>query len=443
MLISGMLHNDATEIFFAGVKAVQPANFIPAQIKRTDNALLITSAEITLPYQHNIYVAAVGKAASAMAHETEKILGNHIKAGLAITKYGHAMPLQAFSTIEAGHPVPDDNSVRAGEALLQLFKQAQSNDTIIMLVSGGASALVADCPGATTLQDIQHTVQLLLRCGASIDEINTIRKHLSLLKGGQLVKHTSATIISLILSDVPGDDLSVIASGLTVADTSTFEDAWRIIDKYSLAELLPNTVKQWLQQGLDKLIPDTPKPGNKIFETVSNTIVANNTIALNAAAKKAKQLGYSVQILSSTLSGEASVKAVEFIKELNTARSQKKLCFLMGGETTVTIKGGGKGGRNQEFVLAALCACKTNKQISLKNITILSGGTDGTDGPTDAAGAVAEQTILQTHLNPCLFLANNDAYHFFKQAGGLLITGPTQTNVMDIVIGLINNETSV
>ena len=444
MLISDMLRNEATEIFLAGVKAVQPANFIPTQIKINDKSILIGSIEIALPYPNNIYVAAVGKAASAMAQETEKILGNYIKSGLVITKYEHAIALQHFTTIEAGHPVPDGNSIKGGEALLQFFKQAGANDTIIMLVSGGASALVADCPPAITLQDIQDTVQLLLRCGASIDEINTIRKHLSLLKGGQLVRYTKAKIISLILSDVPGDDLSVIASGLTVADASTFEDAWKIIGKYALTSLLPNTVREWLQQGLDKLIPDTPKPGNKIFENLINTIVANNAIALDAAAKKAKQLGYAVHISSSILSGEASVKAVAFIKELNILRTQKKHCVLMGGETTVTIKGKGKGGRNQEFALAALCESKTNKDISFKRITILSGGTDGTDGPTDAAGAIADEAIAsQSIYDACAYLADNDAYHFFKQAGGLLITGPTQTNVMDIVIGLINDEEPV
>lgn len=441
MLISGMLHNDATTIFRAGVKAVQPAGFIPAHITVAGSSMHIGASEIDLSAFDDLYVAAAGKAASAMAEEVQKILGSRIKAGLVITKYHHAIPLHNITTIEAGHPVPDEHSIKAGNALSGLFEQAGENDIIIMLVSGGASALVADCPPGITLHDVQETVQLLLGCGASIDEINTIRKHLSLLKGGQLIKHTRAKIISLILSDVPGDDLSVIASGLTVADKSTFEEAWNIIDKYTLGHLLPQSIYGWLQKGVNKIIPDTPKPGDRIFERVSNYIVANNAIALQACAEKAEQLGYSVQILSPSLSGEASAQAVFFLKELHKYSGNKKTCLLWGGETTVTIKGKGKGGRNQEFALAALCAAKNNADLTLKNITILSGGTDGTDGPTDAAGAVInEQAASFASPDPCIYLADNDAYHFFKQAGGLLITGPTQTNVMDIVIGLINNE---
>lgn len=441
MLISGMLRNDATTIFQAGVRAVQPADFIPAHIHIIGNSIHIGTTEIDLSAFDHLYIAAAGKAASAMAEEVQKILGNRIKSGLVITKYHHAIPLHNITTIEAGHPVPDEHSIKAGNALSGLFEQAAENDIIIMLVSGGASALVADCPPGITLHDVRETVQLLLGCGASINEINTIRKHLSLLKGGQLVKHTRAKIISLILSDVPGDDLSVIASGLTVADKSTFAEAWNIIDKYALSHLLPQNIYEWLQKGVNKIIPDTPKPGDRIFERVSNYIVANNAIALHACAEKAKQLGYTVQILSPSLSGEASAQAVFFLKELHKHSGDKKTCLLWGGETTVTIKGKGKGGRNQEFALAALCAAKNNAGLTLKNITILSGGTDGTDGPTDAAGAVInEQTASFTLQDPCTFLADNDAYHFFEQAGGLLITGPTQTNVMDIAVGLINNE---
>lgn len=440
MLISGMSRKDATEIFLAGVEAVKPANFIPTHISINDQYIHIGSSDMLLSSLKNIYVAAAGKAAAAMALETEKILGDLITEGLVVTKYKHALPLKKCRTIEAGHPVPDNNSITGGNELLSLFKKAGKNDLIIMLVSGGASALVADCPPGISLGDIQQTVQLLLGCGASIDEINALRKHLSLLKGGQLLKHTEATIVSLILSDVPGDDLSVIASGLTVADNSSFEDAGEIIMKYRLTDKLPSGIRQWLQKGVEKLIPDTPEPGDEIFKKVNNIIVANNDIALQAAAQKAKRLGYAVQIVPEQLSGEAADKAITFIAQLNTLGNKEKICLLWGGETTVTLKGRGKGGRNQEFALAALCAAEKNNKTSLKNITILSGGTDGTDGPTDAAGAVIdEQSLLQTTLNPCDYLASNDAYHFFKQAGGLLITGPTQTNVMDIVVGLINN----
>lgn len=439
-----MSRNDAITIFEAGVKAVQPQNFIPVNIHVHNEHISIGNSNIRFADFSNLYVVAAGKAGAAMAEETQKILGDRIEDGLVITKYDHAIPLQHITTIEAAHPVPDENSIKAGNALSNFFKAADENDIIIMLVSGGASALVADCPPGITLQDIQQTVQLLLNCGASIDEINTIRKHLSLLKGGQLVKLTKAKIIALILSDVPGDDLSVIASGLTVADKTTFEDAWTIIDKYALNTKLPVSIYDWLQKGLHKTIPDTPKPGNEIFKRVQNYIVANNNIALQASAEKAKQLGYTVKIISPPLSGEASEKAIFFLQELNNISTDKKTCLLWGGETTVTIKGKGKGGRNQEFALTAFSEAQTTSTLHLKNITILSAGTDGTDGPTDAAGAIIdEQMVNFAPQDASAYLANNDAYHFFKQAGGLLITGPTQTNVMDIVVGLINDKEPV
>ncbi|MFT3705868.1 MAG: DUF4147 domain-containing protein [Agriterribacter sp.] len=436
-----MCTQDAISIFLAGVEAVKPSHFIPQYIQLKKNVLTVDFQNITLSEHDKVYIAAVGKAAAAMALETEKIIADRIASGIVVTKYHHALPLTFCSTIEAGHPVPDASSIEGGKAIIELFKKTSKDDIIIMLISGGASALLADHPPGCTLQQLQQTVQLLLDCGAPIDEMNSVRKHLSLIKGGQLMQYTSAKVLSLILSDVPGDDLSVIASGLTVADDSSFEDAWNIITKYQLEEKLPAAVSDWLKKGLRKEITDTPKRGNLAFENVHNTIVANNAIALSAAAQKAAALGYHTVIISSMLSGEASIQATHFTQELKKIKSSQPACLLWGGETTVTIKGNGKGGRNQEFALAALCQMKTDAWFNSNPCIVMSGGTDGTDGPTDAAGAIADAAILEATtvqaLDPTIYLNNNDAYHFFEKTKGLVITGPTQTNVMDIVIGLI------
>jgi hydroxypyruvate reductase len=442
MLISGMSRQDAIQIFLAGVEAVKPRYFIPQYIRLKERSIAIAGQNFSLSGNNNLYVAAAGKAASAMALETEKILGNRISEGVVVTKYHHALPLRYCRTIEAGHPVPDNNSLLGGKEIMALFEKAGTEDIIILLISGGASALLADAPPGCSLEDIQQTSQLLLDCGAAIDEINTVRKHLSLIKGGQLIQYTKATVVTLILSDVPGDDLSVIASGLTVPDATTFKDAWQIIKKYRLPEKLPGAIRERLNSGAEGTIPDTPKPGNPVFIKVYNTLVATNKTALEAAAKKAQALGYSTTILLPALAGEAEVQAKKFIQYLRDNPYSPPSCFLWGGEPTVTIKGNGKGGRNQHFALSALCALKDDEWAKQNRVTILSGGTDGTDGPTDAAGAVTDASIFarmdELSIDPNTHLLHNDAYHFFQKTGGLIITGPTQTNVMDIVVGLVN-----
>jgi len=435
---------DATAIFLAGVEAVKPEHFIPMHVCVENNFIIIAGHRIDIASVNRILVVAAGKAASSMALETEKIIGPHIDAGMVVTKYHHALPLRICKTIEAGHPVPDENSIAGGKAVVEIFKDSAPDDLIIMLISGGASALLADCPPGCTLEDVQLTVQALLNCGAAIDEVNTIRKHLSLIKGGQLMHYTSATVIALLISDVPGDELSVIASGLTVPDNTGFEDAWHIIQHYRLIEVLPKSIVNWLGQGIEKKIKDTPRQGDKCFEKVYNKIVATNDVALRAAARKASSLGYDTHVLMPLMSGEASLQAEYFIEQLKQLPGDKPGCLLWGGETTVTVKGSGKGGRNQEFVLAALCYLQKEFRAANIRITILSGGTDGTDGPTDASGAVIDNTSFSAMQPDAIaaeqYLLNNDAYSFFKQTGSLIITGPTQTNVMDIVVGLINME---
>lgn len=436
-----MSTSDAIAIFRAGVEAVQPGHFIPQYIQVREEGFQIGHLLLDKAANYKLYLAAVGKAASAMALEAENILGEQIHEGLVVTKHGHALPLRHCHLIEAGHPVPDENSLAGANALSAMFKAATSQDVILLLISGGASALIADTPHNCSLAAVQQTVQLLLDSGAAIDEVNTVRKHLSAIKGGQLMTLTEATVIALVLSDVPGDDLSVIASGLTVADPSSFQDAWEIIEKYQLAHLLPQAIRNLIIAGTKKMIPDTPKPGNPAFLKVHNFTVASNSTALEAACQKANELGYNTFILSPMLTGEADVQAEYFVHRLQHEAGDKAVCLLWGGETTVTIKGKGKGGRNQQFALAALCALQQKNQIKDHKVVILSGGTDGTDGPTDAAGAMFDSDSmekLKTHsLNPEAYLYGNDAYHFFEKTGGLIKTGPTQTNVMDVVVGLI------
>ncbi|MBX3253146.1 MAG: DUF4147 domain-containing protein [Chitinophagaceae bacterium] len=427
------------DIFLAGVSAVKPAVFIPLNLTYNNGSIIAGTKEFNIA-RGKVYIVSVGKAAAAMAAETEKILGSHIAKGIVVTKYQHALPLKICKTIEAGHPVPDEKSIAGGKAVVQLLTGTKAEDTIIMLISGGASALLSDLPPGCALSDLQHISALLLDCGAAINEINCIRKHLSLIKGGQLMRHTSATVIALILSDVPGDDLSVIASGLTVPDNSSFTDAWKVIEKYGLQEKITSPVKAWLTKGLHGEIPDTPDENDPVFNKVYNRLVATNNIALGAAKLKAEKLGYVAEIISPPLTGEAEEQATAFMEKMVVQPTDKPYCLLWGGETTVTIRGKGKGGRNQQFALAALNTMHDNKNSNEKKISILCGGTDGTDGPTDATGAIADRSILEKakslHLDPRSFLRNNDAYHFFKQTGGLVITGPTQTNVMDMVVGL-------
>ncbi|HEX5024324.1 MAG TPA: DUF4147 domain-containing protein [Agriterribacter sp.] len=439
-----MSRYDAIQIFLAGLEAVKPAHFIPQNLQFNKNIIKINDQTFSLTSIENLYIVAVGKAAAAMAFETEKILGSAITQGIVVTKYGHGLQLSHCSTIEAGHPMPDKNSLLGGKAIMKLFKKATQKDLIILLISGGASSLVADSPSGCTLEDIQITIQLLLDCGAAIDEINTVRKHLSNIKGGRLMQTTHSTVAALILSDVPDNDLSVIASGLTVPDKSTFNDAWRVIEHYQLVKKLPSSARDHLINGVNKMTPDTPKPGAPAFDNVYNHLVATNKVAIEAAAAKAQLLGYTIQIISPVLSGEADKQAENFINYLKNEMSKQPVCVLWGGETTVTIKGTGKGGRNQQFVLAALCALKDQGWLAQNNAAILSAGTDGTDGPTTATGAVIDpDTVIKVKamaIHPEQFLQDNDAFHFFEKVDGLIVTGPTQTNVMDIVVGLMNKK---
>ncbi|HEY9074672.1 MAG TPA: glycerate kinase, partial [Desulfobaccales bacterium] len=373
----------------------------------------------------------------------EELLDDRLTQGLILVKRGYAAPLKKTRVLEAGHPLPDQSGLEGAAGMLRLLEGCSEKDLIMGAFSGGASALLPAPVPPLNLQQKQLATQLLLECGAEIGEINCIRKHLSRSKGGGLARAAyPATLISLILSDVVGDRLDVIASGPTVADDSRFADCLAVVARYGLAARLPAPVWRYLQDGAAGLHPETPKAGDPIFARVQNVVVGNNRLALLAARDRAAALGFRALLLTSGLEGEASqvarvLAAVGKEVCLSGHPVAAPACVLAGGETTVTLVSPGKGGRNQELALAAALALDGWDRISL-----LAAGTDGTDGPTEAAGAVADGATCRRAralgLNPADFLRRHDSYHFFAALGDLLITGPTRTNVMDIICLLID-----
>jgi glycerate 2-kinase len=431
----------AIDIFLAGVESVKPDNLIKRYVSIDKNILHIENISIDLDMTGNIYVIGAGKASAMMAQAVESVLGSRITSGHIITKYGHSVPLSFTGITEAGHPVPDDNGVKGTDMVMSIVNKAGKDDLVICLISGGGSALLADVPEGCTLDDLKVLSSILLKTGADITEMNCIRKHLSKVKGGLLARAAApARIISLILSDVIGDPLDVIASGPTAPDPSTFADALSIIKKYKIENEIPQKILELLQQGFEKKRVETVKESDEILLRTSNLIIGTNKLALETAKEKAESLGYNSQIITNTLDGDVGDLAgyiVETAKKYKPGKDEKKSCLLFGGEPTLKVTGSGLGGRNQHLALLAAVLLK-----DLPGITVLSGGTDGTDGPTDAAGAVADCETIKNASDKQLdirqYIDNFDSYHFFKIEGGLLITGPTKTNVMDLIIVLID-----
>ena len=436
------MRQHAMEIFQAALKAVDPVEAILRHVKRVDDGLQIGEHRFVFKDYDRILVVGAGKAGAPMARALEDLLGDHIADGVIVVKEGHGLPLEHIRIHEASHPVPDERGIRGAEEILSLVKGAGERDLVLCLISGGGSALLVAPAEGVTLEDKQAVTRLLLACGADIHEINTIRKHMSRAKGGGLARFAyPATVVSLILSDVIGDDLNVIASGPAVPDTSTFDDTRRVLEKYDIWDRVPASVQSRIQQGLVGDIEETPKVGDAVFQKCYTELVGTNIQALKAAGQQAEQLGYQTLILSSTVEGEARevVKVLTAIgKEVRDSGNplSAPACILCGGETTVTIQGDGKGGRNQEFALAAALILD-----GIENIVVLAGGTDGNDGPTDAAGAMADgRTLARAQakgLDPLDYLRRNDSYHFFQTLEDLVITGPTLTNVMDVYMILV------
>jgi glycerate 2-kinase len=426
--------NKLSEIFAAALEAVS-----------SYDAVATHCADIVSYFEkggmERLLVIGFGKAACQMAKAVEDNMAPLIEAGLVITKYGHcpsSYQTKKIRIVEAGHPVPDENGLHGTEAIIGLLKDAKNNTLVVCLISGGGSALLVAPYGEISLSEKQKVTGLLLRAGADIGELNTVRKHISRVKGGRLAAIASpAHIFSLILSDVIGDRLDVIASGPTSPDTTTYNDAIEILKKYGLLGDVPESVSNVLMKGADGLLPETPKESNTLFQEVRNIIIGSNGKALEAAKRKSESLGFTAEVISSEIAGEAreigrwlARKALEIQAG---GHSGKPVCIISGGETTVTVKGDGTGGRNMELALAFALEIE-----GAGGITLLSAGTDGIDGPTDAAGAIVDgQTIERARrrgLDAPRYLEDNNSYNFFGEIDCLFITGPTGTNVMDVQV---------
>lgn len=424
----------------ASLRAVEPGAAVRRFMRRADQKLIIGDRSYNLDQFQRVLIVGTGKAGTPMTQAAADILGERLNAGLVIVKEGYtsgAHKVGAVSIAEAGHPIPDQRGLQASKRLIDLLGGTQPEDLVICMISGGGSALMT-CPvNEVSLQEMQALTQALLASGANIDEINTLRKHLEQLKGGKLARLAAPSkLVTLILSDVVGDVLTTIASGPTVPDPTTYEDAYKILTKYHLTQQVPPAVLDYLQRGIDSWESETPKPDDPLFDEVHNLIIGSNKQAAYAAILQAQREGFNASLLTTYLQGEARY-AGRFLGSISRQIIQtdqpipKPACMVIGGETTVTIHGNGLGGRNQELALSAV-----QDLAGLPGVILISMATDGGDGPTDAAGAVVSGDTLararSLGLNPTSFLAANDSYHFFEALGDLLRIGPTQTNVNDL-----------
>lgn len=406
----------ALQMFQAALQAADPCSAVLRHLQFDGRTLIAGRRRYKLADFDRIQVIGAGKAGAAMARAVERLLGRRLSGGVVNVPDGTEARVHRLTLVPASHPIPDDRGVEGARRILEIAHAAGSRDLLICLISGGASALLPAPVAGLTLAAKQEITRQLLNAGATIQELNTVRKHLSLVKGGQLAAAAHpAAMITLILSDVVGDRLDVIGSGPTVSDSSTIEQAESVLRKFGVS----------VPAGA---LRETPKASQ-----AHNLIVGSNRLAIDAAARKAKELGYRTLVLSTSIEGETRDIARMHAAIAREIALRRPACILSGGETTVTVRGKGLGGRNQEFVLAAV--------MELADATIFSAGTDGLDGPTDAAGAIADPHTLTRartlNLDPRQFLDNNDSYHFFEKVDGLIKTGPTGTNVMDVRILLL------
>jgi len=433
--------SDARRILRQALAAVDPETAVAKTLHVEGDRLWGGDFSWRRGRRGRMILLGAGKAAGPMARAAEALLAEFDMEGLLVTKYGHSVPLERTELIEAGHPLPDQNGLRGGRKLLALAEAAGPDDLVLCLISGGGSALLPAPVAGVTLQDKLQATDLLLRAGADIHELNTLRKHLSRIKGGGLARAAEpASLLTLAISDVIGDRPDVIASGPTVPDPSSFADALAVVSRYGLAAALPANVMAYLQRGLAEPALETWKPAEPTLPS-GYLVVAGIDQAAAAARAAAAELGYRSEILTTSLCGEARDAAARLVEEARRRQRQMSpgegpLCLVAGGETTVTVTGNGVGGRNQEFALAAALELEGGS-----GITLLAAGTDGTDGPTDAAGAIADgETALRGRrlgIDAGRYLNNNDSYHFFDRLDDLIKTGPTRTNVMDLTLVLI------
>lgn len=421
------------EIYWAALSAVDPRKTVSSHADRIRDKYVRGGFKQITPI-------AFGKAACLMVQGLSDSLGDLISSGIVVTKYGHRLSTGIpphLKVFEAGHPLPDENSLAAARAVVELAEKQGRDSLIVCLVSGGGSSLLALPVEGITLEEKQRLVSLLLKAGAGIDELNCVRKHLSRVKGGRLAEMAHpAALVSLIISDVIGDKLEVIASGPTAPDAGTYRDAYDVLEKYALTDLVPKSVLQVLRGGIQGMLRETPKEADPIFDNVENRIIANNKAALAAAAEKARKLGFQAHVLTSDLRGEANEAGRQLARTVLAQDMPGPACFLSGGETTVRVHGQGMGGRNMELALGFALEISGTPGIYL-----LSAGTDGDDNSTGSAGAIVDGSTVgrarALGLDPRRFLENNDSHMFFKELGDLFVTGPTGTNVMDIQIVLL------
>ena len=430
---------EVLEILKAALETVDPGKLVERHVRLEDDKLIIGKRTYDLKGYKRILVVGGGKASAAMAQALEGILGERISAGVVNTRYGYTAETELIELNEAGHPLPDERGLRGAEEMRELLEGAREGDLVICLLSGGGSALLPLPAAGIELEEEGQVTDLLLRSGATIAELNTVRKHLSAVKGGQLARLAyPAEVVALILSDVVGDPLETIASGPTAPDPTTFAEAQEILRRYGLWDRIPSSVREHIARGVAGEVPETPKPGDPVFSHIYNFIIGSNRLALEAARHKAEELGFNTLLLSSFVEGEAREVGkllAAIAKEVDHSGNplSKRAMIIAGGETTVTVRGRGKGGRNQELALSAAIAI-----AGLENVVIASLATDGTDGPTEAAGGLVDghtaDRAWALGLEPSSYLEDNDAYNLLKRTGDLIITGPTNTNVNDLML---------
>jgi len=436
------LKTTANNIFADALKAADPFVGIKKVLRIDNNDIVIDGERYSAGDYSEVYVVGGGKASARMGQAVEDVLGGRISGGWINTKEGHSVSLENITVHECGHPVPDERGIYGARKILNILSGADERSLIICLLSGGGSALMPAPADGITLKEKQEVTSILLKAGASINELNALRKHLSQLKGGGMARAAyPARLHALILSDVIGDPLDVISSGPTVGDSSNFTDCIDICERYKIMESLPKNVRERFRKGAEGSIPDTAEESEPYFTTVKNTLIGNNRMSVEAARQSAEEKGFNTIVLTTTLEGEASEVgnvfasvASEIVASGNPVAMPA--CVISGGETTVTVRGNGKGGRNQEMALTV-----AQRLSGVDGYVFLSGGTDGTDGPTDAAGGIVDgETVKRGEekgLDCYSYLENNDSYHYLSAVDGFVMTGPTGTNVMDVQILLV------
>ncbi len=431
-------YEDALAVLQAALEAVDPLEAVRRVLQREGETLRVGERRYDLRRFRHVWVVGAGKASAAMAQAVEHVLGERVSGGWVNVKYGYTAPTARVTVHEAGHPLPDAAGVQGAQRIAALARQATADDLVLCLISGGGSALMPLPVEGVTLEDLQQLTDALLRSGAPIGALNAVRKHLSQLKGGQLARLAHpATVVTLILSDVVGNPLDVIASGPTVPDPTTFADARAVLERYGLWEGAPPAVQRHIARGLSGDVPETPKPDDPALARVQNVIVADNAHAAQAALRAAEARGFHAVLLSTFVEGEAREVAKVLVALGREVAAHNRpvaapSCLVLGGETTVTVRGAGQGGRNQELALAAALALEGSTRIAVASLA-----TDGTDGPTDAAGGLVDgQTVARGRalgLEAAAALAQNDAYPYLHKVGDQLRSGPTNTNVNDLM----------